>query len=303
VKSKFADSAPPPQTSPLETVDADDVLAQALELCEEEDSIDILETIRECRSWPSRNPAFDAVWSDFAEAEVKQTGLPREHLVRPFGHGPLVTALNYAPLNETVFQEFGTIADASESCIRVLATKLHIPCTQESISTTAYWMETIFRRDTVPARTNQRPEVKKQPYESILTVDAIARHRQYRNRIWAECDCPIGLNCGKESRECLRKTRREEFIAFSDVEMQMFRKPVDVFLRWEKDQVKKVMFCRSSLRLVRWPLQFENQMCTRSCRTTIGRLHNQKRHPIMYESLYLSRVYPRGEKTRLERAA
>jgi hypothetical protein len=71
-------------------------------------------------------------------------------LVKPGSSGPILFALNYAPKNETAFQEFGVTPDPSQPCIRVMAKKMGIPVEEASLLAPGLWMELSFRRCVVP---------------------------------------------------------------------------------------------------------------------------------------------------------
>jgi hypothetical protein len=143
--------------------------------------------------WISVNPTVDKLFDEFAAAEIQESGLPISKLVKPAGNDPIMFGLHYAPEHETAFQEFGVTPDASEPCIRVMATKMSIPCEASSLLAPGLWMELCFRRCIVPPHgTNELPH-------KVLGEDVLAIHFALRMALWQTCGNPLGLLLGKYS--------------------------------------------------------------------------------------------------------
>lgn len=73
-------------------------------------------------------------------------------LVKPAGFRKIMFALNYAPLNSGLVENFVDTVDAAQPCIRAAATKLKIPCRRESLLASGLFLETCFRRTVVPRK-------------------------------------------------------------------------------------------------------------------------------------------------------
>ena len=153
--------------------------------------------------WDTAGPHIDQLWDDFVEKESELTGPPKSDLVKPAGNGPILFALNYAPKNDTMSQDYGSTINLRQPCIRGLATgKMKLGDSEQALHQAGRRMETNFRKFGFKmAEAGGSP-----PYKKVLSKEAVALHHELHYDLWRASDTKLALLSGAPSYDWHKNT-------------------------------------------------------------------------------------------------